>query len=406
MPVFPSVNEQMDLIKRGVEEIIPEEELVKKIERSIKTKKPLIIKEGFDPTAPDLHIGHMVSIRKLKHFQDLGHRIIFLIGDFTGLVGDPSGRSEIRKMMSQEEIEKNAQTYKDQVFKVLDPSKTEVRFNSEWLGKLSILDFLQLSSCHTVARMLERDDFSKRYSEGRDISILEFIYCLLQAYDSVALRSDVEVGGTDQKFNLLTGRTIMRRYNIEPQVILTMPLLIGTNGVEKMSKSLGNYIGIQDAPQEIYGKTLSIDDSMIYPYFMLATEISKTELEKIKRDLEDLDVNPRDLKRRLAREIVSLYYGEKEASEAEKEFDRIFKAKKLPSDIPEKEIELGEWKVVELLVVSGLCSSNSEARRLIQQGGVRIDGEQVKEISSITEAVSGMILNVGKRKFVKVKAKE
>jgi len=307
--VFASVEEQLEVIRRGTVEIIPEEELIKKLERSIRENRPLRIKEGFDPTAPDIHLGHVVTIRKLKQFQDLGHQVIFLIGDFTGMIGDPSGRNEMRKPLTKEEVLKNAETYKAQIFKILDPEKTIIEFNSRWCTPMKFEDVLVLASKYTVARILERDDFYKRYKEGKPISVLEFLYPLIQGYDSVALRADVEVGGTDQKFNLLVGREIQREYGQEPQVILTMPLLVGTDGVEKMSKSLGNYIGITEPPEEMYGKVMSIPDDLIYPYFELATDVPNEELARIKRDLEDPEVNPRDLKRRLAREIVTLYHG-------------------------------------------------------------------------------------------------
>ncbi|NVM03415.1 MAG: tyrosine--tRNA ligase [Candidatus Helarchaeota archaeon] len=401
--MFPSVNEQMDIIKRGTEEIIPEDELVRKIESSINFNKPLIIKEGFDPTAPDLHIGHMVTIRKLKQFQGLGHTVVFLIGDFTGLVGDPSGRLETRKMMSREEIEKNAQTYREQIFKVLDPHKTVIRFNSEWLGKLTVYDFMELSSKYTVARMLERDDFKKRHDDKKDISIIEFLYCLLQGYDSVALKADVELGGTDQKFNLLTARNIQKRYGVEPQVIITMPLLVGTDGLEKMSKSLGNYIGINESPSEIYGKVLSINDELIIPYFIHATEVSDGEIKKFKKDLKDDSVNPRDLKRRLAREIVSLYHGKSEAVKAEEEFDKIFVKKQTPTEMDEFRIDRNEkiW-IVKLLTLTNMCKSSSEAKRLIKQGGVTINGSRVNDPEIDIEFNKEAILKVGKRKFLKV----
>jgi len=401
--MFPSVNEQMDIIKRGVKEIIPEDEMVKKIEKSIKFNKPLVIKEGFDPTAPDLHIGHMVTIRKLKQFQDLGHTVVFLIGDFTGLVGDPSGRSETRKMMSREEMGKNVQTYKEQIYKVLDSNKTIIRFNSEWLGNLTIYDFMELASKYTVARMLERDDFKKRYDNKKDISIIEFLYCLLQGYDSVALKADVELGGTDQKFNLLTARNIQKRYGIDPQVIITMPLLLGTDGVEKMSKSLGNYIGINEPPSEIYGKILSITDDLIIPYFIFATEVSDVEIKKFEKDLKDDNVNPRDLKRRLAREVVSLYHEKSEAIKAEEAFDRIFVKKQTPTEINEFKVDNNKkiW-IVRLLTLTNMCKSSSEARRLIKQGGVSIDGNKINDPEIDIIINKETILKVGKRKFLKI----
>jgi tyrosyl-tRNA synthetase len=401
--MFPSVNEQMDIIKRGVKEIIPEDEIVKKIERSIKLNEPLIVKEGFDPTAPDIHIGHMVTIRKLRHFQDLGHTVVFLIGDFTGMVGDPSGRLETRRMMTKEEIEKNAQTYKEQIFKVLDPHKTVIRFNSEWLGKLKIFDFMELASKYTVARMLERDDFKKRFENNQDISILEFLYCLLQGYDSVALKADVELGGTDQKFNLLAGRNLQKRYGVEPQVIITMPLLLGTDGVEKMSKSLGNYIGISESPSEMYGKILSISDDLIIPYFVLATEVPGKEINKFEESMKNDNVNPRDLKRRLAREIVSIYYSRLEAETAEKGFDKIFVEKCIPTEMDEFKVHKNEkiW-IVKLLTLTKMCKSSSEARRLIEQGGVSINGKRIDDPEIDLEIREEKIIKVGKRRFLKI----
>ena len=330
---FPPVKEQLDLLLRGVEEVISVEDLERKLARSEMTGTPLIVKEGFDPTAPDLHIGHTVQIRKLKQFQDLGHRVVFLIGDFTGRVGDPSGRSKTRPPMTAEDIERNAATYREQVFKILDPQKTEIRFNSEWLGALSPYDFLRLTSHYTVARMLERDDFEKRYRSNQPIAILEFMYPLLQAYDSVALKSDVELGGTDQKFNLLLGRTLQEHFGIEPQVCLMLPLLVGTDGTEKMSKSLNNYIGIHEPPQQIYGKTLSIPDELIVSYFTLATDVPKGEITRVAEGMKTGALNPRDAKRRLARELVTLYHSADAAASAEAEFDKVFARKEVPDEI-------------------------------------------------------------------------
>lgn len=401
--MFPSVNEQMDLIKRGVEEIIPEEELVQKLDNSRKIDKPLVVKEGFDPTAPDLHIGHMVSIRKLKDFQDLGHKVVFLIGDFTGLVGDPSGKSETRNMMTPEDVKQNADTYKEQIFKVLDPEKTEIRFNSEWFNAMSINNFLRLTAKQTVARMLERDDFKNRFDSNKDISIIEFIYPLLQGYDSVALKADVELGGTDQKFNLLMGRLIQKRYGVESQVIITLPLLEGTRGLEKMSKSLGNYIGINEPANDIYGKVLSISDDMIYKYFLLATRITASELEALKDDLADTGINPMDIKRKLARDIVTMYHSESAALEAEKEFNRVFKQKEQPVDIEEFKLVGTEpvW-IVKLLTDTGMVKTNGEGRRLIRQGAVSLNGEKITDENAELNIETGSILKAGKRKFMKI----
>lgn len=401
--MFPAVNEQMDVIKRGVEEIIPEEELVQKLENSIKNGKPLLIKEGFDPTAPDLHIGHMVSIRKLRDFQDLGHTVVFLIGDFTGLVGDPSGRNETRKMMTKEEIDKNAETYKEQIFKVLDPKKTVVKFNSEWLGKLNIYELMELTSKQTIARMLERDDFKTRYKNETDISMMEFMYPLLQGYDSVALRSDVELGGTDQKFNLLMARLIQKRYGVESQAIITLPLLEGLRGGDKMSKSLDNFIGINEPANEMFGKVMSIPDDLIYKYFVLATSVPQNELVEIKNKLDDPSENPALLKRKLARSIIKEYYTENAAAEAEQEFDRIFKNKKDPTEIEEVVLTVDNpvW-VVKLLSTAGMIDSNGEGRRLIRQGAVSINGEKITDENGEVSIDSGTVLKVGKRKFKKI----
>ena len=401
--MFPGINEQMDRIKRGVEEIIPEDELVKKLENSKRSNKPLIVKEGFDPTAPDLHIGHMVSIRKLRDFQELGHTVVFLIGDFTGMVGDPSGRNEMRKMLTRDEVERNAETYKEQIFKVLDPVKTEIRFNSEWLAKLTIYDFLELTSKQTVARMLERDDFKKRYKNETDISILEFCYPLLQGYDSVAVKADVELGGTDQKFNLLMARLIQKRFDMASQVVITMPLLEGIRGNEKMSKSLNNYVGINELPQEIFGKIMSIHDDMLYRYFLLATRISPDELNDVQRQLNDSSINPSGIKRRLAREIISEYYSQDDALEAEGEFDRIFKNKDNPTEIEEVTLAVPQpvW-IVKLLSHTGMIESNAEGRRLVRQGAVSINGEKCTDENSEVTLENGAVIKVGKRRFKRI----
>lgn len=397
-----SVQEQMEVILRGTAEVISEEELEGKIERSLRMGKPLTVKQGFDPTAPDIHIGHTVSLRKLRQFQDLGHKVVFLIGDFTGMIGDPSGRSEMRKRLSRQEVLQNARTYQEQVFKILDPERTVVAFNSEWCEPMKFEDVLVLASRYTVARMLERDDFSQRYKQGKPITIMEFLYPLIQAYDSVALKADVEVGGTDQKFNLLVGRDVQREYGQEPQVALMMPLLVGTDGKEKMSKSLGNYIGINEPPEEIYGKTMSIPDFLIYPYFELATDVDSSELAEIKRSLEDPEVNPMDLKRRLARRLVAMYHGEEAARRAEEAFDRVFRRREVPDEVPEYVLNQDRIWIVRLLTSSGLASSNSEARRLIAQGGVYIDGRRVTDPNLEVEFKGGEVVKVGKRRFLRV----
>jgi tyrosyl-tRNA synthetase len=397
----------MDLIKYGAVEIIPEDELVKKIERSIKTGKPLKVKLGCDPTKPDLHLGHSVVLRKLRHFQELGHIAVLIIGDFTAMIGDPSGRSKTRPQLSFEETRVNGQTYFEQAKKILLPERVEIRYNSEWLGKMTFEDVIRLASKYTVARMLERDDFSKRYKSGEPISIHELLYPLAQAMDSVAIEADVELGGTDQKFNLLVGRDIQREFGQEPQVIITMPLLVGTDGVEKMSKSLDNYIAFNDPPFEMYGKTMSIPDELIYDYFLLTTDLSPTEIENIKKQLNDPSVNPRDLKRRLAWELVRMYHGVEEANKAQEEFDKIFVRKEIPEELEEFEIEQGDGKIriVELLVQTGLANSKSEAKRLIQLGGVSIDGVKINDIDATVGLDKSFVIKVGKRKFLKIKPK-
>jgi len=398
------VDAQMEIIRRGVEQILPEEELIAKLERSIRTHTPLRIKEGFDPTAPDIHLGSAVTIRKLKQFQDLGHEVIFLIGDFTGMIGDPSGMMESRKRMSREEVLKNAETYKEQVFKILDTDKTRIEFNSRWCNPMSFTDVLELASKYTIARLLEREDFAERYKSNRPISVLEFLYPLVQGYDSVALRADVELGGSDQVFNLLVGREIQREYGQEPQVVITMPLLVGTDGVEKMSKSLGNYIGICEPPKEMFGKTMSIPDELIIPYFRLCTDVPEVELETMENQMRGTEVNPRDVKMRLAREIVTIYHDSKSAKAAEEEFKRMFQGRGLPDEIPLFQVaaeDLPIW-IVKLLTTSGLASSHSEARRLIQQGGVRIDGERVTDENLELTVDREVAIKVGKLRHLRV----
>ncbi|AFH49452.1 Tyrosyl-tRNA synthetase [Ignavibacterium album JCM 16511] len=403
---FPSVNEQMDLIRRGAVEIIPEEELVQKIERSIKSGKPLNIKLGCDPSRPDLHIGHSVVLRKLAQFQQLGHQAILIIGDFTGMIGDPSGRNSTRPALTLEQTRINGESYFQQASKILDKNKTKIVYNSEWLGKMTFEDVIKLASKYTVARMLERDDFTKRYKAGEPISIHEFLYPLAQAMDSVAIQSDVELGGTDQKFNLLVGRDIQREYGVEPQVILTMPLLVGTDGIEKMSKSYDNYIGISDTPEQIFGRTMSIPDTLIYTYFELATDVSNERLKEIKAALEDGKTNPRDLKRELARTLISMYYDEETAIKAQEEFDKIFIKKEIPDEIDVFHIEENtEINILDLLLLVKFAPSKGEAKRLVQQGGVSIDGEKISDVHQSIKIKSGMILKVGKRKFLKLTKK-
>ena len=401
---FPTLNEQMDLIKRGAFEIIPEDELVKKIEKSLKEGKPLNIKLGCDPSRPDLHIGHSVVLRKLAQFQSLGHQAILIIGDFTGMIGDPSGRNVTRPALSLEETRVNGKSYWDQASKILDKERTKIVYNSEWLGKMTFEDVIKLASKYTVARMIERDDFTKRFKAGEPISVHEFLYPLAQAMDSVAIESDVELGGTDQKFNLLVGRDIQREFGMEPQIILTMPLIVGTDGVEKMSKSYNNYIGISESPKEIYGKTLSIPDSLIYNYFELATDISNKDLADLRKQLNDQNVNPRNLKRRLARTLVEMYHNKEAATEAEKEFDKIFIKKEIPDDIPEFEMnnDSNEIGILDLILKVNFAPSKGEARRLVIQGGVTLDGEKIEDITVKIKLKKESILRVGKRKFIKI----
>ncbi len=402
--IFPPVNEQMDLIKRGTSEIIPEEELVQKLEKSFKEKIPLKIKLGCDPTRPDLHLGHSVVLRKLAQFQQLGHQAVLIIGDFTGMIGDPSGRNTARPPLSFEEARENGKSYFEQAAKILDRDKTNIVYNSEWLGKMTFEEVIKLSSKYTVARMLERDDFTKRYKGGIPISMHEILYPLAQAMDSVAVKSDVELGGTDQKFNLLVGRDIQREYGVNPQVILTMPLLVGTDGVEKMSKSLDNYIGINESPKEIFGKTLSIPDDLMLLYFILTTDMPNDEIKSIEQDLINNRVNPRDIKHKLGKKLVEMYHSTEAAQAAEEEFDNIFVKKGIPDEIPEYKVapELKDIEILDLIVLVGFAPSKGEARRLVMQGGVTIDGEKIDDIKLTVRLEGTKILKVGKRKFIKL----
>jgi tyrosyl-tRNA synthetase len=394
---------QFEELKRGTVEILLEEELLHKLEESFKTKDPLKVKAGFDPTAPDIHIGHTVLLEKMRQFQDLGHRVIFIVGDFTGMIGDPTGRSEIRKPLTKDEVLKNAETYTQQVFKILNPEKTEIRFNSEWFGSMNTIDFARLGSYQTVARMLERDDFKKRFNDQQDISILEFYYPLLQAYDSVVLKADIEIGGTDQKFNLLMGRTLQRRMGFAEQVVITMPLLEGTDGINKMSKSLGNYIGITDKPEEMYGKIMSISDELMLRYYELLSHISADELNSLKEGIKKGTVHPKEAKENLAFEIVERYHGKKAASLAQQEFERVFKGKGVPEEIP---VFNPQWRgdeawLPQIMKESGLVKSTSEAQRLIKQGAVSVNGE--KWDSPDKNLPKGeYLLKVGKRRFLKI----
>lgn len=401
------IKEQLEILRRGTVEIINEEELAKKLEKSAREGRPLRVKLGTDPSRPDIHLGHAVVYRKLKQFQDLGHEVYFLIGDFTGRIGDPSGRSATRKALSEEEVKANAQTYADQIFKILDPAKTKIVFNSQWLAPLNFAEVIKLASQMTVARMLERDDFARRFAENRPISIHEFFYPLMQAYDSVALEADVELGGTDQKFNLLTGRDLQREFGQEPQVAMMMPLLVGIDGVQKMSKSLDNYIAIEDPPAEMYGKTMSVPDSIMLNYFELATDVPMGEIREFEAGLKAGTMHPRDVKRRLAREIVAIYHGPAAAQEAEAQFDLIFKKGEVPADIPvvkvpASEMAGGQVWIVRLVVLAGLAGSNGEARRLISQGGIKLDGKVVQDMDLQVEIGAGRVLQAGKRRFARV----
>ena len=393
----PDFNESLSVIKRGTVELIQEQELIEKLKKG----HPLRVKAGFDPTAPDLHLGHTILLQKLKQLQDLGHQVIFLIGDFTGMIGDPSGVSETRKVLTPDEVKANAKTYEEQVFKILDRKKTEIRFNSEWLGKMTAMEFAALGSKQTVARMLERDDFKKRYKEGKDISILEFYYPLIQGFDSVALKSDVEIGGTDQKFNLLMGRTLQRRYEQESQVVMTLPLLVGTDGVQKMSKSYGNVIRVLDTANEIFGKVMSIPDETMWSYYELLSNLSLQEIASLKEDVLQGRVHPKDVKQKLALEIVSRFHGAKEAHEALQEFETVFSKKGIPEDIEEMKMKGSNIALVDLLLEGQLVSSKSDARRMIQQSAVSIDGSKVDQVDFRFPGAGSYLIKVGKRRFKK-----
>ena len=402
-----TVEEQLEVIRRGTVEIIPEEELIDKLKRSIQENKPLRIKQGFDPTAPDIHLGHTVCLRKLRQFQELGHQVILIIGDYTGMVGDPSGRSETRPQLTEREIGRNAQTYQEQFFRVVDESKTEVHYNGEWFSKMSFHEIMRLASHFTVARMLEWDDFSKRYKEQIPISIHELFYPLMQAYDSVMIKADVEIGATEQKFNLLAGRQIQEIYQQKPQVILTMPVLVGTDGQQRMSKSFGNYIGVAESPGEIFGKVMSISDEMIYDYFELVTDVGTDELARIKKELQEKKTNPMILKKRLGKEIVRMYWSQEDADKAHQEFERVFSKKELPQEIPVKHLEhdQAEMWVGHYLVQAGCAKSTSEVKRLIKQGGLYIDNERVTDEDLKISLAGEKLVRLGKRRFFKIVGK-
>ena len=394
-----SFKDALDTVRRGTEEILLEEELIERL----KSGKPLRVKAGFDPTAPDLHLGHTVLLNKMRQLQELGHEILFLIGDFTGMIGDPSGKNETRPPLTREQVAENAKTYQKQVFKVLNPEKTKIMFNSEWMDKLSPADLIKLAATHTVARMLERDDFYKRYTSGHAIAIHEFLYPLLQGYDSVAMKADIELGGTDQKFNLLMGRELQKHFGQKPQVVITLPLLPGLDGVKKMSKSLGNYIGIDESPNEIFGKVMSLSDETMWLYFELISFRSLAEIKKFREQVKE-GMNPRDVKFLLAEEIVERFHNRDAAKKAHEDFVARFQQGALPEDMPEVQIPVGKegMQIANVIKAAGLTESTSDALRMIQQGGVKIDNEKISERHLTLHAGASMVLQVGKRRFAKV----
>ncbi len=398
-PPMNSVEQQLEIIQRGADEILVEKELVTKL----KEGRPLRIKAGFDPTAPDLHLGHTVLINKLRQFQDLGHEVLFLIGDFTGMIGDPTGKSATRPPLTEDDVKHNAKSYQQQIFKILDKDKTTVMFNSEWMSKMSGVDMIKLAASSTVARMLERDDFSKRYKGGQSIAIHEFLYPLIQGYDSVVMQADVELGGTDQKFNLLMGRQLQEQNGQKPQCVLTMPILEGLDGVQKMSKSLNNYIGIDDAPKDMFGKIMSISDDLMWRYFELLSFRSMSEIESFKAEMQ-AGKNPRDIKFLLAEEIITRFHNEAEATAAREGFIAQFAKNKIPDDIPELSFNApaGGYPIANLLKDAGLCGSTSDAMRMIQQGAAKIDGEKIADKSVMVVQGTEGVFQVGKRKFAKL----
>lgn len=399
---FPPIEEQLKIISRGTVDLIPLEELKQKLEESYEKETPLRVKQGFDPTAPDIHLGHTVGLRKLRQFQELGHQVVIIIGDYTGMVGDPSEKISTRPRLTHEDVMMNAKTYEKQFSKILERDKTEIRYNGDWFSRMSFAEIMDLASKFTVARMLERDDFAKRFSNQQSISIHEFFYPLMQGYDSVMIQADIEIGATEQKFNLMIGRQIQKEYGQVPQIVLTLPVLEGVDGVQRMSKSVGNYIGIEESPNEMYGKTMSIPDNLIYNYFELLTDISLKELQSIKDQLSDPRVNPMKLKRHLARTLVRMYHNQEWAKKAEDHFDIIHKKKDIPDDILEYRLTKNLVRLIDLMVDAGLVSGKSEARRIIRQGGVKLNGEIVKNELLEIKIEDEMILKVGKRKFLKL----
>ncbi len=401
-----SASEQLNIIKRGAVEIIVEDDLLKKLEKSVSKSQPLRVKAGFDPTAPDIHLGHTVLLNKMRQFQELGHEIIFLIGDFTGMIGDPTGKSETRKHLSKEEVLENAKTYQQQIYKILNPNATKIAFNSDWMGKMTAEELIQLAARHTVARMLEREDFRKRYESQLPISIHEFLYPLIQGYDSVALKADVELGGTDQKFNLLVGRELQKEYGQEPQCIVMMPLLEGLDGVNKMSKSLGNYIGINEPAKEIFGKVMSVSDDLMFKYYDLVSAVSLDQLSAIKGHVKDGTLHPMEAKKRLGAELADRFCGDGQGAKARAEFEKVFSKKDMPEDIPVIDIdwEGQKMKLARIIALAGAAKSNSEARRLIQQNAVELDQSPVKD-SDLELPAGTYTIRVGKKRFVRVNAR-
>ena len=401
------INEQMDILKRGTAEIIPEDELRRKLKKSQETGVPLKIKYGIDPTAPDIHIGHAVPIRKLRQFQDLGHEAIIIIGDFTASIGDPSGRSATRPMLTAEEIAVHAATYVEQYGKILDKEKTRVVYNSEWLRQLNFADIIRIAAKVTVAQMIERDDFAKRLAEGRPIGVHEMLYPIAQAYDSVVLEADVEIGATEQKFNILLGRDLQRDYGQEPQVTLFVPILVGLDGTQKMSKSLGNYVGIAEPPNGMFGKLMSIPDNLMPQYFELCTDVPLSNIRQIEADLKSGKLHPMEAKKRLAREIVTIYHSAEAAEKAQQEFEQVFSARELPSEIqpirvPESAFKDGKIWIIRLITIAGFASTNSDARRLVEQGAVTLDDEKITDVNAELPVKDGQILHVGKLKYGKI----
>jgi tyrosyl-tRNA synthetase len=403
---FPPVDEQMELLRRGAVDLVDESQLRAKLERSRRTGEPLTVKTGFDPSSPDLHLGHTVLLRKMRHFQQLGHRVIFLIGGFTARIGDPTGKKATRPQLSEEEVEANARTYLRQVYKVLDERETVIDNNYRWLGQLGSVGIVQLAGRYTLARIMEREDFRARFQENRPIYLHELLYPLAQAYDSIVLKADVELGGHDQIFNLLVGRDLMKEEGLEPQVVLTVPLLVGLDGHEKMSKSLGNAVAVEDPPREIYGKTMSIPDSLMWDWYLLLTDVPRGEIEERRARLEAGVLHPKTVKQELARRLVAQFHGEAAAREAEAEFENVFAAGGVPDEVPEKQLA-GPWTLVKLLTAADLAPSNGEARRLIQQGAVSIDGERADDpFLNLSPRLQPYSFKVGKRRFANVRLTE